>query len=568
MVALWLSGCGSGASSGNGSTPDPNQPFEQPHCKPGVMELVTCNCSGKPTGSQSVDTCTGTPSACDCGAPEACDLPELGCAATRVCYPSTSKCGECECKPADAGGLVNGKGIVHELSVDSAGNVALLLTAAPWIVRVSAKGAAQDVPVRSDLSWASAIWAREDGSIVVLGTVGAVIQFQRFDSSGALVGSGKWGLADPTSLGGIARRPDGDIAILAVTRSELSIGKLGADDLVSMAFSLDFKTKDPFGDAVCCGRQPTSFAIGPAGEYYMAGSYNPSNRVDGIWFAALDPQGVPVAEKFDKAYDLFESSPRIVAGPGGVYSVWTWSYTDREAVDTYTARLASSMQSVWRVVTDDKTHASVARDLAPLPDGAVLAGSQAGVPSLLRFTPDGKTIPLLQGLTTAPDFVERVGDFGLVVVDNLEDSDGQLVSSYQVQRLQLEPLKLAKKATGDSCTENTDCETSRCCHEGASAAAGVCGDATGCAYKARCSADAECSGGLCLLPAAVCTLACTKSAACPNGSYCALPCSTGDCSGACLPECLVDGTIGCHALGDWTCQMTNNTEGVQVSVCR
>ena len=97
---------------------------------------------------------------------------------------------------------------------------------------------------------------------------------------------------------------------------------------------------------------------------------------------------------------------------------------------------------------------------------------------------------------------------------------------------------------------------------------GQCGEQAGCALDEQCSKDADCASGTCLLGVAVCALPCSQSQTCPENRYCAEACSVMPCASVCLPDCLGKSAGYCEAFGSWKCQKTDNTEGIQVSVCQ
>jgi len=90
----------------------------------------------------------------------------------------------------------------------------------------------------------------------------------------------------------------------------------------------------------------------------------------------------------------------------------------------------------------------------------------------------------------------------------------------------------------------------------------------GCELNDQCTQDEQCASGKCLLGIAVCSVPCTQSKGCPANTYCAETCSVKPCISVCLPECLGKNASYCSSLGPWTCKKTQNTEGIEVSLCQ
>jgi len=109
--------------------------------------------------------------------------------------------------------------------------------------------------------------------------------------------------------------------------------------------------------------------------------------------------------------------------------------------------------------------------------------------------------------------------------------------------------------------------SAHCCFQGSNHV-GKCGDSAGCELNEQCTHDDQCASGKCLLGVAVCSVPCTQSKDCPANTYCAEACSVKPCISVCLPECVGKNASYCSSLDPWRCQETQNTEGVEVSLCQ
>ncbi len=551
IVALAVLGCASPSSDPDGTCSNAGPK--------GSQTEEACACADGRASTQTIDSCTGSVlSACDCSIEQEC-VGNFGCKGSQTCSAPGEACGACSCPLTDVWPpIYASSGHVVDMSGDGKGHVALLLSGAPWLALINPHGTLIQVQVQSALAWAGRVWATPDGAIVALSRPGQLgVQFQRFDLDGSLVGSGSWSADPKASLVEAAARPDGQLALLASSDSGHTLLTLSSNDELKPTGTLQVTSGQAIG---CCNSKPTSFAVSPSGEYLLTGYMQPAT---GVWWAKVDESGRALANHFFENVNVGKSSPKVVTSTGGEFTAFT-SLANFEGGPGMTSvlRLGRKLDELWQRVSGD-TH-SVLGDFVALPDGALSAGRANAALALVRYDRDGNSwASAISG--SDPARLVVASDYNVVVLKQPADQRSNV--GFTLEQLSLSPLPAALEPAGGLCELDADCASTHCCFQGA-AKAGKCGEEAGCTLNDHCSSDAECASGTCLLGVAVCSQACSQSKDCPANSYCAEACSVMPCVSVCLPQCLGQSANYCEALGSWKCQQTDNTEGVQVSLCQ
>jgi len=413
------------------------------------------------------------------------------------------------------------------------------------------------ISVHSSLAWASRIWAAPNGTFVALGAARqSGIQFQRFDSEGALVGSGSWSDDPNAALVGAAPLPDGRLALVTSSETGRALLALSPEDVLKVTGTLGFTSSLELG---CCNGAPLSFAVTPAGEYLLTGYTKPDT---GLWWSKVDRVGGALGNHVWKDTTFGQSVPKVVSGASGTFSAFTASAVEGGTGQRYVVRLGQHLDELWHVNSPDTR--SLVEDLLPLPDGVLVSGRVDLNRALVRFDRDGNSVAL--GLTLGDSTrLVAASDYDVVLLE--QSLDLQTKAGFSLTRIRLPPLPTAPEPAGGICEVGSDCVSAQCCLQG-TARVGTCASDAGCPLNTRCAHDEQCENGKCLLGVAVCSQTCSKSEDCPENTYCSEACSEKPCASVCLPDCLGQKAGYCEAFGTWTCQRADNAEGVQVSICQ
>jgi hypothetical protein len=402
------------------------------------------------------DLCTNeTVMPCTCGEVTECEVEGDRCAASQLCFPD-GECDACACHPIVASEPKNLDGVMLDMVGDGAGGVLLLVPSAPWIVRITQDGMLTPLQIDIDLPSAGRLWLAPDGSIVVMATVGtdttAHVEFWRMNQQGGVLGSGSW---SPHAEGGylqdVAVRPDGRLALLSASNEPsgltqndrglaTALGVLDTDtDTVETIGITDFGT-DPLASGRVSGRAIVDFAVGPNGDYFVVGSLHGYQRVDATWSVRFDAEGAPVAELFDKSFDLTAMTPRLTSSEAGVFQAWNWRFSDSMPYTNYFAALTPELGEAWRTTStgaDVGYHPVTA--LTALPDGFVAAATEVDGPVLRRFASDGWSQVLPVMLEEPIEFIAVAAPYQLAVVES-----PPMNKAFAYRRLRwvtLEPLR-------------------------------------------------------------------------------------------------------------------------------
>jgi len=243
-------------------------------------------------------------------------------------------------------------------------------------------------------------------------------------------------------------------------------------------------------------------------------------------------------------------------------------YTDNGDY-TRILRFGQKLEPVWTMSARDEK--AVVEDIVALPDGVLLAVRTELAADVIRLDRDGNRFDRNGDAVTMPlpsrgnlYRLLATADYDVVVLEQSRHEDQM---GFSVSDFKLSPLPVATTPSGSACEADADCASAHCCLQGSNHV-GKCGDAAGCELNEQCTHDDQCQSGKCLLGVAVCTVPCTQSADCPASTYCAQACSVKPCISVCLPECLGKSASYCSSIGPWKCQKTQNTEGVEVSLCQ
>jgi hypothetical protein len=438
-LGLVLAGCGDKTST---SPQEPEEP-----CEPGVVAYAGCSCGDSSFGKIAFDACTDEVlGSCDCGEITACETEGFPCAASQRCFAEAG-CEACACNPPTMTEPRNLDGRVVDMAADGAGGVLLLTGGAPWLVRITPDGMLKRLEVAADLAWATRVWHAPDGSIVVLGGIGndaaATVKVERFDQTGAPWSTATWSPEPETGCNflDMAVRPDGRLAVLAGYESKLAIGILDtAQGAIQSLHVTDFAT-DPLGTGIVYGGRVSDFAVGPDGDYFVAGSLYRFKGYEASWRLRFDSDGKPAAEQIDKAFDLFPTDPLLAGSEAGVFQAWTWRPTNTHPFASYYARLTPELGELWRYTAEEANDLkdSRATALTALPDGAVFAGTELGEPVLRRFDASGASMLLPVPLEVAPQHIVPVGEYQLAILE--PPPMYQNVAYSRLTWLTLEPLR-------------------------------------------------------------------------------------------------------------------------------
>lgn len=471
------------------------------------------------------------------------------------------------------------------LSLGPDGTRYVLLAAAPWLYRF-APGADSGEPlqVQSDLSWVNDFVLAADGSIILVGSVEDstegvnVLQIQRLDASGALVGSTRWVLEidyfdelEPRDgvLAGLALRSDGSVIVAGFAVGTLHIGAVTDDTQIELLSTTDILQGVTVGDDVAGSREPTDYAQS-GDRLFMTGHVDSLGRIDGIWSAVVGADNAVSAHWATSAYDLFGADPSIsVNEAGDIYQGWSWSFTDRTPRAGYVARSPAELGTIWLEQFESETQDTKVHGVVALADSVLVFYSRSENTTLGRlsknYTP-GETFPVVN-LLGSPIDIEPEGEFGVHVLTTLLDT-----GSYYLEYYEFESIGVSALPAGEACGSNSECESARCCQLGGPGA-GTCSDSPACPADSRCTSDEDCAGGTCWTAAAatsgICTQTCEASTDCPSSYFCATPpCDDETCPQLCLADCLADGTTRCTGIDSGlACTEIDNAEAVAVSVC-
>jgi hypothetical protein len=443
------------------------------------------------------------------------------------------------------------------MSGDGKGQVGLLLNAEPWLALIDAEGKLAQIPVHSALAWAGRVWAAPNGTFVALSKKSQVgLQFQRFDLDGSLVGSGSWNGDPKATLVAAAPRPDGRLALVLSSGTTHSLLTLSADDELKVTGTL---ASTSAGEIGCCNSPPESLAVTPAGEYLLAGNTQPEKD---LWWAKIDASGKALGNQLIEGNSFSQSPVRVVANVGGQFGAFTDSDVVSGVGATSVIRFGQKLDQVWHVTSPSDRW--LVQDMVALPDSVLVASRTVQAGGVVRYDRDGKSVAVSSSNHDAELRLVAARDYDVVL---LEQSPDAATTGFTLTGLRLSALPVEGSASGSSCELDADCESAQCCFQG-SDHVGKCGDVAGCELNEQCVHDSDCASGKCLLGVAVCTVPCSQSKDCPANSYCAEACSVIPCVSVCLPECLGKSASYCPSLGSWTCQMTKNTEDVEVSLCQ
>ena len=458
------------------------------------------------------------------------------------------------CNPTDGWPAIHASsGRVVDMSSDGQGNVALLLDHAPWLAVVDSHGVLTEIPVRSGLAWAGRVWAAPNGTVVALSSSATSgVQFQRFDADGSLIGSGEWADAKSTLVAS-AVRADGRLALLASSGELHTLLTLSTDDELLVTGTLGSTAAREVG---CCNSKPQDFVVSATGEYLLTGYTRPNT---GVWWASV---GSTLANHVLEGGNLGYSTPQVVAKNGNQFTAFTASFVNGGTGPTSVIRLGAKLDEMWHWTSLDTD--SLVEDLVALPDGVLVAGRSKLTPTLTRFDRDGNNLTLPISTTDSMRLVAAT-DYDILLLE--QPANPRSNSGFRLSQWRLSAWNDAAQPSAGICEADADCASLHCCFQGASRV-GRCGEQAGCGLDEQCSRDADCASGTCLLGVAVCALPCSQSQTCPENRYCAEACSVMPCASVCLPDCLGKSAGYCEAFGSWKCQKTDNTEGIQVSVCQ
>jgi hypothetical protein len=430
------------------------------------------------------------------------------------------------------------------------GTAYVLLSAAPWIVHVDAKGGVTPLQIRDDLSWATKI-AVDGAGLILVGTTAATptfVQVERFDLTGTLKVSAQLTLVADTVLVGVAVSR-GQVFVAYRSKSSLEAVYVRPDGLTPSAFpAIDFSHGDPFNshpDGFSYPRTPTSFAMDSTGRYLFAGTAGTYGYVLRDWVAIVGADGTPLREQFSGD----GVGATIAASPTDVLYVSRATVFQGGGKKGTAARVDSSLDNQWVQSFDLPPSA-----LVPLKDSVLVFDGTAQA----RINTRGVSVPP-EGLDGG--FVDAVA-----TADDEVDLLTTTAESFSLKHVVYDALMPALLQKGDQCRVNDECAGGRCCFTAASTT-GTCAAGATCEFQSNCQMGTECAGGTCYkaTPAAVgiCTQACTASSTCPTGSYCIAA------SSACLPDCLAKGDAQCKMLtASLSCAQVSNTENVTISACK
>lgn len=542
-----------------------------------IARHVPCDCADGSVATQRIDGCTDEPlGECECLESRSCQTP-IGCPGEASCRGDD--CDPCTCDLEQ----IRVEGDARLLSIGPDGTRYVLLNEAPWLYRFGPDAdAGEPLQVQSDLSWVNDFVLAADGSIILVGSVEDstegvnVLQIQRLDASGALVGSTRWvlesglsGEPDDGVLAGLALRSDGSVIVAGIAFASLHIGAVTDDTQVELLSTSEIYEGVTVGEDVLGSRKPTDYAQS-GDRLFLTGHVVDSGRVDGIWTAVVGADNAVSAHWATSDYDLYGPDPAIsVNAAGDIYQGWSWSFTDRTPRAGYVARSPAELGTIWLEEFQSETEDTKLHDVAALADSVLVFSSRSENVTLGRLSKNhtpGEPFPAVS-LLGLPIDIELEGQFGVHVL-----SAGSTTGSYYLTHYELESIGVSALAAGEACASNSECSSTRCCQLGGPGA-GTCSDSPACPADSRCTSDEDCSGGACWTGAAatsgICTQTCEASADCPPSYFCATPpCEAETCPQLCLADCLAGGTTRCTDIDPGlACNEIDNAEAVSVSVC-
>ena len=431
------------------------------------------------------------------------------------------------------------------LQTDTEGNAYLLLSTAPWLVKASRDTSIEGISIRGNLNWASNLLVARDGTLYVGGVAlfdGSTpeLQIQHLSASGELIETAQ--MPGVRHFVGLSQGADG--VIRAVVGSDApSLVRLDGSAFVTES-SPPVKPWSVPSDSSARGFVATS-----ATNWAVAGAG------DSAW---LSINGAPPI--FLGGLSTTSLGGLASDGADGWYIAWAdgWRGTAGQGFYTELTRFTQGGEVLWRRAAtfdpnprDEGDYLYRTTTLVPLTDSVVFTQSYITDPErdayATRYASDG----------TRLDSVKNIEPVMLAAPAG--PNTAVLFSSHRLWWVTFPKATVKLRAEGDECTAGEFCESGRCCLSNG-AAAGYC-SSEACVFGSKCLTADDCADGVCLrsqqapTTEGFCTSSCSRSADCPDDTFCVGSLCLSACSGA---DCTLPNT---------TCSSKDNAEDIAVWVC-
>jgi hypothetical protein len=550
-------------------------------------ELVstTCDC-GETRGMAKINPCTDAiVEECVCPTTKEC-VNIVGCRGTQQC--DFQGCGECSCEKEIAVGTGNARRIATSLD----GDLYILLNESPWIDRIDKQGNLTSLNMRGDFLWVEDFVIDGKGNIVLAGKLlaesGNAVQIQRLSPNGELLGATQWHISPynssskDTYLVGLGVLSNGSVVASATLSYFVGHAFITDQTTVGSDVVLDMSAVNQWH--VFDGRYGARQIIGPNDEILLSGSAGD----DKTWIAQFSSTGEYMAENIgnDDSVTLI-----TVANNGIVYGGHTYRGIGMVGIGFVPiSRLGVGLIADWEENLTDDVYDTTLFDLHGLDDSVLVLLQRNKTNYLARINDRGASI-FIDYTNGSPSETELLTPLSYTPIDSILRNKNELVilskteSGYRVSSMAFSVTETGAQS-GESCYSDTDCEKGGCCLRsrrasdllslvsGKKGGNGICADPKICAEGNLCATDAECLSGFCLMPSnatvGICSSKCITSSDCNSDAYCApIQCTESNCPNVCLIDCSSGGTFACQEKYDhWTCQDTQNTEGITVHLCR
>ncbi len=387
-----------------------------------------------------------------------------------------------------------------------------LLEDAPWIARVARDGERLDIP-DYDLEWTrdlnAGIGVDSRGRLAVTAVVSpqgeADIHLERFSKSGDRTFSETFTVITEDRLLGVRTFEDDSFVLVG----QSFIARLDADDELTIPVT----SSNLSGAAAVIGTE----------RLLLLGSTTHLTGLDGSRLAS---------RTFSDTGQRYCSA--TVGVDDGLYELCSDVSSGRLSLELH--QLGPLLERTW---THQETNFSnsVVAAVGPVVDGALFSTSSPS--TTRRFNRLGDE------LADLPNTSGRL--IPLTSTDSLSVS----FSGSTVRRLYAPPLIDTERTLGESCADNTDCESQMCCRREGAGSLGTCGPSGGCDPGSLCHDSDQCAG-ICdsafANPAAPrCRATCDDDDDCETSEHCVeLPCGEDQsCAAVCLTDCLARGSDAC-----------------------